>query len=286
MTAVCNSTFCPDGIWGPVTATLDWCEANYQFSRYIAEMANCLSNLYSIGLALFGILTTLNESLPMRYTVANVGFAFVGIGSFAFHATMLYEAQLADEIPMIFVASLACFCLFDTEPGFALLSGRSIAHVTAFISFNVLFIWSYIIYRNPIYHQAIFAMLVLTTAIRIHHLLRRSDASMRMPQEVKAEIGNTFMTGTGLFVFGFLIWNLDNIFCAALTRQKVAIGWPVAFLLEGHAWWHFFTGIGTQMMLVGTSSVTLCVKDDYRKYKLSHKFGLAYIKRVSKVKAL
>lgn len=47
-------------------------QANYQFSRYIAEMANCLSNLYSIGLALFGILTTQNESLPMRYTIANV----------------------------------------------------------------------------------------------------------------------------------------------------------------------------------------------------------------------
>lgn len=114
------------------------------------------------------------------------------------------------------------------------------------------------VYRNPIYHQVIFAMLVLTTAIRIHHLLRRSDASRRIPQEVKAEIGNTFATGTGLFVFGFFIWNLDNIFCAAITRQKVAIGWPVAFLLEGaiyvgtqraaltlncpgHAWWHFFT---------------------------------------------
>ena len=26
MAAVCNSTSCPSGIWGPVTATLDWCE--------------------------------------------------------------------------------------------------------------------------------------------------------------------------------------------------------------------------------------------------------------------
>lgn len=90
-----------------------------------------------------------------------------------------------------------------------------------------------ITYRNPIYHQVIFAMLVLTTAIRIHYLLRRSDASRRIPQEIKSEIGSTFATGTGLFVFGFFVWNLDNIFCAALTRQKMAIGWPIAFLLEG-----------------------------------------------------
>jgi dihydroceramidase len=39
--------------------------------------------------------------------------------------------------------------------------------------------------------------------------------------------------GAWLFVFGFVVWNLDNIFCTALTRQKVAIGWPSAFLLEG-----------------------------------------------------
>jgi dihydroceramidase len=71
---------------------------------------------------------------------------------------------------------------------------------------------------------------VLITAVRIRHLLRRSN---RIPKEVKSSIATTFATGTGLFALGFFIWNLDNIFCTALTRQKVAIGWPIAFLLEG-----------------------------------------------------
>jgi dihydroceramidase len=55
---------------------------------------------------------------------------------------MLYGAQLADEIPMILVASYACFILFDTEPGFGPLSRRSLARVAAFIGFNILFVWS------------------------------------------------------------------------------------------------------------------------------------------------
>jgi len=199
---------------------------------------------------------------------------------------MLYQAQLADEIPMIFVASYACFILFDTKGGFGLLSRRSFTLVTALISFNILFIWSYIIYQNPVYHQILFSMLMLTTIIRIHHLLRRSDASKRLPEEVKSSIATTFATGTGLFALGFLIWNLDNIFCPALTRQKVAVGWPVAFLLEGHAWWHVLTGTGTQMMLTGVTYVTLCVKDDYRKYRCAYKLGIPYIERISKAKAI
>ena len=89
MAAIHNGTSRQEGVWGPVTATLDWCEvglpllqlvfkdpdrrqANYQFSRYIAEMANSLSNLYSIGLAIFGVVGAQNESLPTRYTIGNV----------------------------------------------------------------------------------------------------------------------------------------------------------------------------------------------------------------------
>jgi dihydroceramidase len=76
-------------------------------------------------------------------------------------------------------------------------------------------------------------MVMVTTAARIRYLLRHSDASKQIPDEVKSSIGTTFTIGTGLFVLGFLIWNLDNIFCIAITRQKMAVGWPIAFLLEG-----------------------------------------------------
>jgi len=126
---------------------------------------------------------------------------------------------------------------------------------------------------------------MLIAVVRIHYLLRWSNASKHIPEEVKFLISATFTTGTALFVFGFFLWNLDNMFCNALTRQKVFMGWPLAFLLEGHAWWHVFTATGTHMMHVGITYVTLCVKDDYRKYRIAYKLGLVpYIQRVSKVK--
>jgi dihydroceramidase len=72
-------------------------------------------------------------------------------------------------------------------------------------------------------------------------------------------IGKLFSKGAGMFALGFFIWNMDNIFCDTLTRWKVFIGWPRAFLLEGmpvhclrihllwlndysgHSWWHVLT---------------------------------------------
>ncbi len=42
----------------------------------------------------------------------NMGLAFIGVGSATFHATLKWEAQvLLDELPMIFVSSLALYVL-------------------------------------------------------------------------------------------------------------------------------------------------------------------------------
>jgi dihydroceramidase len=60
----------------------------------------------------------------------------VGIGSFAFHASLLYEAQLADELPMIMVASWTLFISSDSRKGFDLDVGRG---VVPLIAFNALF---------------------------------------------------------------------------------------------------------------------------------------------------
>lgn len=54
------------------------------------------------------------------------------------------------------------------------------------------------------------------------------------------------MVATGLTVFlgGFLVWNLDNWYCAEARRFRRTIGLPWALLFEGHAWWHLMTGLG------------------------------------------
>jgi dihydroceramidase len=80
----------------------------------------------------------------------------------------------------------------------------------------------------------VFAALVLLTGFRVTYLVRWSPHYTRkIPGAVREYILRMFWTGGALFLFGFLIWNLDNVFCGTLTQWKVAVGWPVAFLLEG-----------------------------------------------------
>jgi dihydroceramidase len=45
-------------------------------------------------------------------------------------------------------------------------------------------------------------------------------------------------------VFGYLLWQMDFIFCAELTVLKRKLGIPWGFLLELHGWWHVLTAIG------------------------------------------
>jgi dihydroceramidase len=47
-----------------------------------------------------------------------------------------------------------------------------------------------------------------------------------------------------MFLAGFVIWNVDNIFCRHLTVTKNAVLLPWSVLLEGHGWWHVLTGLG------------------------------------------
>ncbi|KAH9849242.1 alkaline phytoceramidase [Lenzites betulinus] len=259
--------------WGPVTATLDWCEANYQFSRYIAETANTFSNFPTVILAAYGASKTLSAGLPSRYLAGWTGFALIGIGSTIFHATLTFQAQLMDELPMVYVCSYCCAMLFDTSRGFAWKGSNAPYLAAIFFAFNILFTWSYYLSRDPVYHQVVFAGIMFISLFRTIYLLRNEEIGKRIPPGPRAAITRLFLLGAVTFTSGFLVWNLDNVFCSTLTDWKTAIGWPAAFFLEGHSWWHILTAAGSYLMLVGNSSPDgtpriLCIKDEHSNYSV------------------
>jgi hypothetical protein len=90
-----------------------------------------------------------------------------------------------------------------------------------------------LVYRNPVYHQCVFASLMIATLLRETYLLTWSDVSRTIPDKKKVVIVETLRTGVFSFLFGFFVWNLDNIFCGSWTQVKRTVGWPTAFFMEG-----------------------------------------------------
>jgi len=105
--------------WGFVDANMDWCEGNYEFTTYIAELMNSLS---SIPIAIYGIIGWyyskkygLNEA---RFNFCFFLLMLVGFGSTAFHATLRRWAQSLDELPMVFAAVALLYNAIDYKTGF------------------------------------------------------------------------------------------------------------------------------------------------------------------------
>jgi len=72
------------GYWGPITASTEWCERNYQVTPYIAEFYNTLSNFPGIILAFIGLIYSINQKFERRFSVLHLSTIALGIGSILF----------------------------------------------------------------------------------------------------------------------------------------------------------------------------------------------------------
>ena len=155
------------GYWSPATATIDWCERNYEvtnhtfFSRrknsvgnaimwkcashphgfffqvtqYVAEYWNTISNAILCVGALCGLYQVRKHKLETRFeypifyrealstvqlhisriATCYLSLLLIGVGSTLFHATLKYEMQLLDELPMIWGIASYIYVLWQVR---------------------------------------------------------------------------------------------------------------------------------------------------------------------------
>ncbi|OAV99145.1 hypothetical protein PTTG_02887 [Puccinia triticina 1-1 BBBD Race 1] len=250
-----------DGYWGPSTSSIDWCEANYAITRFIAEFANTLSNLAFFAWAFYGVKKCRDEKLPLPLALCQVGIALVGIGSFMFHATLHYEWQLADELPMIFSSAFTTYVVFDT--GRASLPRSRFVRSLPFLLFLYCsgFTAIYLRHPNPVFLQVAFAAIQLTANFRAAYTICTAPVKTCKEQKNKAQIIRYLSAGFFTTLIGFLIWNVDNIFCDRISHLKQHLGIPWSFAVEGHAWWHLATGTGAYLSTVGLQLMSVSFKE-------------------------
>jgi dihydroceramidase len=177
--------------------------------------------------------------------------------------------QLVDELSMIYTTCTTFYAIFS--------HGQSKSNAILLFVFTVslaAFITGYYHFlQNPVFHQNIFALLTAIVFIRSMYVMNvnlRSSIQVNectSPQphaisyastseevsgveveQEQARMGNRdaeilrkmwkmIACGLSVVLGGFIIWNLDNIFCPTLRRWRRGIGLPWGIVLEGHGWW-------------------------------------------------
>ncbi|XP_071798724.1 alkaline ceramidase 3-like isoform X1 [Asterias amurensis] len=229
-----------EGVWGEPTSTLDWCEENYIESPYIAELWNTLSSGIIFVLPIFTMISFLygNVEVERRFYMLCVGFMTVGLGSWFFHMTLLYESQLFDELPMIWGTCILLYSFFETDskpnsPNYKLM--------VILLLYAVSVTGIYTLTKDPVIHQAAYGGLVLMTVCRGTYCFYYSE------QEFSPRL---LLLSICLYLLAFLLWNIDNAFCDQLKYMRSFIPTPLDVFLQLHAYWHILAALGTHCQIM------------------------------------
>ncbi|CAG7973292.1 unnamed protein product [Penicillium salamii] len=260
-----------DGYWEPVTSTLNWCEEDYYATEYAAEIVNTLTNLMFMWLGVQGILSCRRNG----------------------HDQIFNPMQLVDELSMIYTTCLMAYALFSYSRSTAVRVwlGLSLAGLAIFITLYYHYL------QDPIFHQNAYALLTTVVVLRSMYImevtlrpkwrhsteqdrLERQKKGLPVPTKERQHYENVrdtkmlktmwFMViyGLSMFLGGFFIWNLDNIFCSEIRRMRRAVGLPWGLFLEGHGWWHVMTGIGAYLYIVWGIWLRHCLNNRQDEYHL------------------
>lgn len=196
----------------------------------------------------------------------------IGVGSFIFHSTLKYPMQLLDELSMIYTTCILFFATFEygLHPRTKAFLGLGVAGIAVFVT------GYYHYLGDPVFHQNVFALLTAIVFFRSMYCMEKtlrpsrhskkhsavSSAEQRRHDRRDEDILNTMwrMIPFGLLsvASGFLIWNLDNVYCSKLRQWRRELGLPWGILLEGHGHWHLLTGIAEYFNVVWSIWLRYC----------------------------
>ena len=195
--------------------------------------------------------------------------------------TLKHEAQMMDELPMIWASCYVCRYLLDDTVSYG--NKKHPAFFRTLITGLAVFITvTYVMHGNPVFHQVAYACIFAFTSIHGLKILWSKDSPLSLTPAARvwqATARHQQVVGIVSFLTGFLIWNIDNIFCGTLRVSREIVGYPWALLLEGHGWWHILTCYGAYLLTVSCQIIVLPLREHPDNFVFVNSF-LPYIKRV------
>uniref|UniRef100_A0A8C9WMS8 Alkaline ceramidase n=1 Tax=Scleropages formosus TaxID=113540 RepID=A0A8C9WMS8_SCLFO len=101
-------------------------------------------------------------------------------------------------------------------------------------------IFVYLLWTEPVFHQVMYGVLVFCLVLR----------SMYVVTWVYPWLRPLCYTSLGVFLLGFILWNVDNLLCDTLRAARLRLPPVIGAVTQFHAWWHIFTGFGSHLHIL------------------------------------
>jgi dihydroceramidase len=226
--------------WGEPTSTVDWCEANYEQTRYIAEFFNTLSSVCIVAAGVLGLYWH-HQRLEKRFLLCFASVTLVGLGSMAFHGTLQFELQLLDELPMLYSAIIMVYILLENKsesrsrrrfgPWLPLVLALHAILVTSLSAFTRGSLQFYLFHVS-------FGTLEFASLYGVYRVQRaRNDR----------RLSRLFRQGIVAYAVALALWLTDLKLCDLLSVELPRLGIPNPQL---HAAWHILVSYGFYCLLL------------------------------------
>lgn len=218
------------GYWEPHTASIDFCEENYDYHPLVAEAWNSFSALVLVIIPLWNlVLTPRPFSNWPRFFWCQVTLAIVGVGSVIFHATLKRATQGLDEVPMVIVNLVYVYCVVllgpKDQPKHELygcmnhsIDAKPLAAGLTLL--GLIFIGTYFVLHWYAIFLTCFACECVGLIIYAYWLIFHKEVGKNT--QVMRSI---LIIDVSVFALAFGCWALDNVACIYLGSGALHIVW-------------------------------------------------------------
>jgi len=225
-------------MWGPPTSNMDWCEENYSVVSFIAEFFNTISSLPVSTFALHGLYHVMRNGHGALYALLFFCIAVVGGGSIAFHGTLTWQGQAADEIPMIWASVVALYSSLTLRRSRLL----DVPLVIVLFLLVIFATWVYFAYGFLFFITTYICCVAGTVCMSIVHC--RDDTS-----GISVTTTRMAYRAIGTYVGGFvLLWIPEVVACGNRLLTNHDPGFVGRLYL--HAWFHVTSAFGAYFIAV------------------------------------
>merc|ERR1719245_2247201 len=104
------------------------------------------------------------------------------------------------------------------------------------------FLVVYLYIKEPLFHEWMYGVLVA--------VMVGLDLQLTLTQRSKVN-DRMFIYGVLIYLIGFFLWNVDNLFCPTVKRVRYEVSPAVLRpLTQLHGWWHACAGYATYIQIV------------------------------------